>query len=210
MSLVARMEPYLAIPGEEITAVGKECPAIFVLQRGLLTSKDSVGSKQQLSIGFIFGHAITLALEQRDGTPTDVLNIEIIDASGIKSKSGSPYLILTCGKKTCRSSIKRSTCWKEKIPIKVALSDIDEGELSVVVRGWRRNGFHTILGQAKVELLSGLKDDGIILASFRDLWRKGAHGWQQRPNLNVKGGPKGTPSESKRAPGVPNGSPKGP
>ena len=168
MSLVARMEPYLAIPGEEITAVGKECPAIFVLQRGLLTSKDSVGSKQQLSIGFIFGHAITLALEQRDGTPTDVLNIEIIDASGIKSKSGSPYLILTCGKKTCRSSIKRSTCWKEKIPIKVALSDIDEGELSVVVRGWRRNGFHTILGQAKVELLSGLKDDGIILASLSD------------------------------------------
>ena len=188
MSLVKSMKPYIAIPGERITEVGKECDGIFVLQRGLCTVADSSMSsssgmegKTHMPIGTLFGHDVTKAkVESKGCLPCVGLKIEIVDANGIKSKSSTPYTILECGSSTCRTSIKENARWQETALLKVSPSEFCQRDnhattasssnttgcaISITVKGWRRDGAHRLLGTGQMQFV---RDEELHTVSLKD------------------------------------------
>jgi len=193
MSLVKLMKPYVAIPGERIVEAGKECNAIFVLQRGWCTIADSSISSSSgmeeetvhVPIGTIFGHEVTKAREESDGClPTFGLKIEIIEAHGVKSKNSSPYMILECGSVTCRTSIKKNlnSRWQETVVLKVVQSEVDRSgkTISITINGWRRDGAHRLLGSGQMKF--GREDTELHTVSLTDAFGKRAG----TVNLRVK------------------------
>lgn len=188
MSLVKSMKSYIAIPGERITEIGTECNSVFVLQRGLCRMTDSTGMEQNIPIGTLFGHEATRAREQSKGTPTHGLRIDIVEANGIKSKSGSPYMVLECGSMSCRTSIKKNTHWKETVVLKLPQSQqLGHGNLggggtssndtciSITVKGWRRDGVHRHVGSGNLQLTASETDNELLqIVSLKDALGKRA------------------------------------
>ena len=146
ISLVNKMTPYVAIPEESVSEIGKECSALYVLQRGIMISTDVTGNSIQMPFGVLIGHIATKAAEEKEGLPTIGLEIGFISASGLKTKHGNPYAVIQCGTNICRSSIKKGKDWKETILMK--LPEAFGDNVKINIKGWRKKAVHTILGQA--------------------------------------------------------------
>uniref|UniRef100_A0A7R9WDT9 Cyclic nucleotide-binding domain-containing protein n=1 Tax=Pseudictyota dubia TaxID=2749911 RepID=A0A7R9WDT9_9STRA len=152
ISLVNRMEPYMAIPGETISEIGRECTALYVLQRGLMNSTDETGCSVELPFGVLIGHQATKATHEKEGKLAIGVEIEILVARGLKTKYGNPYAVFRCGSKTCRSSIKKGNDWRDNILMKLP-DNSDCDKLRIDVKGWRKEPLHTSLGSAEVALV---------------------------------------------------------
>eukprot|EP00957_Ditylum_brightwellii_P168161 12800881-Ditylum_brightwellii.AAC.1 len=149
------MTPYLAIPGENLTEIGRICSSIYVLQRGNMSVTDAAGGMIYAPAGTLLGHIATGALQKKTGLPSMGLRVELLTAQGLKTKYGRPYVIAKCGAVVCRSSIKNSKNWKEEMLLKLTVHD---QTVTLIVRGWRRQQFHSIIGSADVSFAASSGD----------------------------------------------------
>jgi len=183
MSLVKTMTPYIAIPGERIVEIGKESDAIYVLQRGLCTLKDSssTASEQSIPIGALFGHEVSSGRQEaEDGLlPTHGIRIEILETTGIRSSKSdsSPYMEFEYGSKACRTSIKKNTSstsrWQEAVVLKYSQPPQRlGGVISISIKGWRRDGAHRLIGSAQSQIPPAEGTAALQTVSVTDVYGK--------------------------------------
>ena len=149
-SLINLMQPYLAVPNEDLSKIGEACEYVYVLKRGRVRTVDSAGTENLLPVGSVLGHAATLSAFRELGHPVKELNIQVLKGKGFKTKYGHPYIIFTLGATSCRSAIKKAKDWKESISMK--LVDNKEKVLKVSTQIWQGGQVHTFLGTADISL----------------------------------------------------------
>jgi len=140
------MKSYVAIPEEKLAEIGKPCTSLFVLQRGRAKSLDDKGSTEVVAAGSVIGH---MATSVEAGKMTRGLEVLIGYAKNLKSIHGDPYVLIKCGRKACRSRVKKTKKWGEKRFMKIL-----EGEtvVEVQVKGWNKDEAHGSYGMAKINL----------------------------------------------------------
>ena len=146
ISLLKLMSPYIAIPGETICEVGKICEYIFVLQRGRMVWTDYTGSKVYVPVGAVIGHMATNAIQEIEGLPSKCIIVEILSSTGLKGKH-NPYVEISYGSMTIRSSIRQGKGWSDIMKLKVTT---EVNYLKIKVKGWHKNAKHNTLGEAKI------------------------------------------------------------
>lgn len=151
-SLLKTMEPYLAVPGENLSEIGQECHSLYVFQKGSVRIKDSTGSAAHVAEGAVIGHLATLAASMKDGLPTHELRLELLSANFMKSKNGNPYVIVKNERHRCRSLIKSSRNWMETISMKVKVGKGKHRQVNaeIIVKEWRKRQNHATIGCGEV------------------------------------------------------------
>ncbi|GMH59726.1 hypothetical protein TrST_g1578 [Triparma strigata] len=158
-SLVKMMSPYIAVPKEKISEIGKESFDLFVMQRGRATSSDDTGNHQEVvATGAVIGHIATKANYDMNGPLTKGVEVTFIDVKNLVKGSGDPYLMMKCGFKAVRSTIKKTKKWNEVFNMKLIdhETDADHGgtskEATVELFGWKKNQSHHLFGSCKLNL----------------------------------------------------------
>ena len=149
-SLIKRLKPYIAIPGEHLSEIGKECHSLYIFQKGSLRSKDATGIIANVTEGAIIGHLATYATSKKEGLPTHTLQLDLISASLTRSKNGSPYVIVKNGRARARSLVQNSRNWMEKIEQKVRVGGGKKHSCDLIVKEWRRRASTTQIGKGSI------------------------------------------------------------
>lgn len=149
-SLVKMMEPYLAIPNENLSVINEDCDNMFVLKRGQVKCIDSSGYENFLPLGALIGHIATSSAHELVGFPSKVLEINVLNAQGFRTKYINPYIIFTLGSTSVRSSVKKNNNWREQILIKTA--SIEVKKIFVTVRSWKNGQQHDMIGSSEVQM----------------------------------------------------------
>jgi len=163
-SMVNAFKPYLAIPDEYISDVGKECQSIFILQRGRLLSLSSLGNKAYFPPQALLGHPITSAINKKFGNPKHLCVVEIISVKRIKYKQANPYATITCGEISLATEIKKSIKWTEKVEFHLSKSITNA---TIALRTWNKNGDHSLIGEALIPFPSS-SDNLLQTISLKD------------------------------------------
>ena len=164
-SLAKDLVPYIAVPGEKLSEISKECVKIFVMQRGKATLLDSTKSHEEnVTSGSVIGHMVTDANFKENGKLMKGVEVNFVDVRNLAKGSGDPYVLLTCGYKSCMSTIKKAKYWDENYTMKLVKSD-ENGqngatakECEVKLMGWQKNSGHYKFGSFKVR--RGMKGKG--------------------------------------------------
>ncbi|KAL9183699.1 hypothetical protein ACHAXT_004555 [Thalassiosira profunda] len=163
-SLIKALKPYVAVPGEHLSEIGKDCHALYVFQKGSIQSKDASGTVANVAECAIIGHAATLAASKKEGLPTHQLQLDLISASLARSKNNvNSYVIVGNGRSRCRSLIKNSRNWMEKIVMKVRVGG-RKHRAELVVKEWRKRQSHTTIGCG--EIVVSAKSSGEPVVCF--------------------------------------------
>mmetsp|Transcript_31519 Transcript_31519/g.45922 ORF Transcript_31519/g.45922 Transcript_31519/m.45922 type:complete len:2273 (-) Transcript_31519:792-7610(-) len=171
-TIVNSMQPYLAVPGEYISQISKVCRAIYVLQRGRLVYTNERGFKGNLPSGAVIGHVVTKAEVETVGYPNKTCSLEFTSISGLRIKTGNPFIIAKHGGCAYCTNVKRTSDWCERVMM--SLPDGSD-EISITVKIWQKNCAHVTVGIARVSLtddMAGkmhqfeLKDDQGKTAGF--------------------------------------------
>ena len=151
-SLIKRMNPYLAVPGECLSEMCKECKSLYVFQKGYVQQRDSTGTATLLPEGAIIGHLATQATLEKEGRPTHELQLVLLSANLPRSKNGNLYVVVKNARRRCRSQIKSSRAWTETISIKVKLGSgkLQSAEAEIVVKEWKKRQSHTTIGVGRI------------------------------------------------------------
>jgi hypothetical protein len=151
-SLIKAMNPYLAVPGESLSEIGKECQSLYVFQKGYVQQRDSTGITSLLPEGSVIGHLASHATLNKEGQPTHELQIVLLSANLPKSKNGNPYVVVKNARRRCRSQIKSSRAWTETISMKVRLGSGKKktAEAEILVKEWRRRQNHLTIGVGRI------------------------------------------------------------
>jgi len=165
-SLIKSMKPYVAVPGEHLSEIGKECNSLYMFQKGSVCTKDTTGAIANVAEGAIIGHLATSASSKKEGLPTHQLQIELITANLSRSK-GNPYVIVENGRSRCRSSIKNSRNWMEKINMKVKVENGKNHKTKIIVKEWRKRQNHATIGRGEVLASESVSSD-IVACSITD------------------------------------------
>jgi len=181
-SLIKMLKPYIAVPGEHLSEIGKECHSLFVYQKGSLRSKDATGMIANVAEGAIIGHLATLASSKKEGLPTHTLQLELISASLTKSKNGNPYVIVENGRSRARSLIKNSRNWLEKIDMKVKVGNGKKHKTEIIVKEWRKRQSHATIGTGDIFVSESSRKD-VETCSIFDERGKNAGSIQLRTKL---------------------------
>ena len=160
-SLIKTLKPYVAVPGEHLSEVGKECRYLYVFQKGTVQSKDVTGTTANVAEGAIIGHLATLATSKKEGMPTHKLHVELISAQLPRSKNGNPYVIVKNGQARCRSLIKSSRNWREKIEMKIKVGNGKQHKTEIIVKEWRGRQNHFTLGYGEIFVSESSSSDAI-------------------------------------------------
>ena len=167
-SIVKMLTPYIAVPGEHISEIGKPCHALYVFQRGAVRTKDVGGMTSMLAEGAVIGHLAALATSQKEGLPTHKLQLELISASLSKSK-GNPYVIVANGRNgrtRARSLVKHSRNWLERITMKVRVGG-KKHQSEITVREWRKRS-HSLVGSGSISVSESSKASDVKTCSIFD------------------------------------------
>lgn len=169
VSLLKDMHPYLAVPGECLSEIGKECRSFYVFQKGYVQQRDSNGTPTLLPEGAMIGHLATQATLNKEGAPTHELQLVLLSANLPKSKNGNPYVVVKNARRRCRSQIKRSRAWTETITMKVRLGSgkLKNAEAEIVVKEWRKRQNHTTIGVGRI-LASASPDSRTTVCTIYD------------------------------------------
>lgn len=161
-SLIKTLKPYIAVPGEHLSEVGKECHHLYVFRKGSVQSKDATGTTANVAEGAIIGHLATLATSKKEGMPTHKLHIELISAQLSRSRNGNPYVVVKNGRARCRSLIKSSRNWMEKIDMKIRAGNRKEHKTEIIVKEWRGRQNHVTLGCGEIFVSESSSSDAVI------------------------------------------------
>lgn len=156
-SLVQMMNPYLAIPGEQLSVPYEPCEMIFILRSGFMKSIDNVGYETALPLGSVIGHAETTAQTQKYGPPEKILHISLTSAQGLKGKVGHPYVIFKVGSYKCRSTVKKTKDWSENIFMKLPKNV--QQSLEITVKSWQKGQIHSTIGSINVSFDENMSDE---------------------------------------------------
>ena len=167
-SLIKLLEPYIAVPGEHLSEIGKECHTLYVFQKGSIRMNDATGRISNVAEGSVIGHLATLANSKKEGLPTHELKLELISANLTKSKSGNPYVIVENGRSRCRSLIKNSRNWMERIDMKVKVGSGGKHSTELIVKEWRRRQSHTTIGRGQIEVSQSPSSSDPVRCSIMD------------------------------------------
>lgn len=151
-SLIKVMNPYLAVPGECLSEIGKECQSLYVFHKGYVQQRDSTGTAALLPEGAMIGHLATRAALEKEGAPTHELQLVLVSANLPKSKTGNPYVVVKNSRRRCRSQIKSSRAWTETISMKVKIGSgkLRSAEAEIIVKEWRKRQSHTTVGVGRI------------------------------------------------------------
>ncbi|KAL7466716.1 hypothetical protein ACHAXS_007001 [Conticribra weissflogii] len=150
VSLVRNMVPYIAVPGEHLSEIGKTCHSMYVFQKGNIQVRDAAGFKSNLPEGSIIGHLASSAASKKEGLWTHGLKLELLSANLPKSKSGNPYVIIKNGISRCKSMVQNSKYWMEMIEMKVKAGNGKFHKVEIVVNEWSKRQSHTLIGTGEV------------------------------------------------------------
>jgi len=146
--VVNSMSPHLAVPGEKLSEIGKECTALYVLQRGEITVTNINEQCWKLPPGAVIGHVAIDAFEE-DFRFTNGISGCFHSMLGFKGKFGYLYIVVNCGKGQYRTPLCRTKKLTECYDIQFEASC---KAALFSVRGWRKNKENLILGTAKIDL----------------------------------------------------------
>mmetsp|Transcript_26507 Transcript_26507/g.43460 ORF Transcript_26507/g.43460 Transcript_26507/m.43460 type:complete len:724 (-) Transcript_26507:102-2273(-) len=183
-SLIKTLKPYVAVPGEQLSEIDKECHSLYVFQKGSVRTKDSTGTIANAAEGAIIGHLATLATSKKEGLPTHKLQIELISAHLARSKNGNPYVIVENGRSRCRSMIKNSRNWMEKIDVKVKMGNGKKHKTEIIVKEWRRRQNHVTIGRGEIVASESSSSD-VVVCSISDEKGKNVGSIELRATLNA-------------------------
>ena len=171
-TLVKTMISYIAVPGEHLSEIGKECHSIFVFQKGSVRTKDTTGSMTNVLEGAIIGHLATLSIFKKEGPPTHGLKLELLSANFPKVKNGNPYIIVKNGMSRCRSSVKRSRNWMEMIETKVKVGNGKSHKTEIIVKDWRKRQNHVVIGCGEIVISESSSGKTDICSIFDEKGKK--------------------------------------
>lgn len=151
-TLIKDMNPYLAVPGELLSEIGKECQSLYVFHKGSVQQRDSTGIATLLPEGAMIGHLATQAALRKEGAPTHELQLVLLSANLPKSKNGNIYVVVKNARRRCRSQVKSSRAWTETITIKVKLGsdELKSAEAEIIVKEWRKRQNHATIGVGRI------------------------------------------------------------
>jgi hypothetical protein len=174
-SLIKTLKPYIAVPGENLSEIGKECHSLYVFQKGSIRTKGASGSIANVAEGTVIGHLATLATSKKEGLPTHELRLDLISANLSRSKNGNTYVIVgENGRSRCRSLIKNSRNWMERIVIKVKVgSGRKKHKTEIIVKEWRKRQNHVTIGYGNILVSesSSSSTDPVICSIFDEKGR---------------------------------------
>lgn len=104
------------------------------------------------------GHIVTKSNYNMNGPLTKGVEVTFIDVKNLAKGSGDPYLLMKCGFKAVRSSIKKTKKWNEVFNMKLIdnETDTDHGgtskDCTVELFGWKKNQSHHLFGSCKLNL----------------------------------------------------------
>jgi CRP-like cAMP-binding protein len=172
LTLIQKLEPYLAVTGEKLSVIGEPCYALYVFQKGSVRTKDATGSTANVAEGDIIGHLATLATSRKEGLPTHSLEINLISANFSKSKNGNPYVIVKNGRYRCRSLIKSTRNWMETIDMKVRVESADNiHKTELIVKEWRKRQNHVVVGFGDIVVTESSLGDVMVCPIHDDRGR---------------------------------------
>jgi hypothetical protein len=161
-SLVHTMKPYIAVPGEKIIEIGVENVQVYILQRGRCVSKDSTGVHSEVvAQGALFGHMATKANFDENGPLNVGVEVTFHDVKHLSRTSGAgdPYILMTCGYKACRSSVKKTKLFNETFQMKLNHTGKHTEEhggtatkCTLSVMGWKKSKAHSCFGSCEIDL----------------------------------------------------------
>jgi CRP-like cAMP-binding protein len=163
-SLIKALTPYIAVPGEELSEIGKECHSLYVFQQGSIRTKDATGMIANVAEGTIIGHLATSALYKCQGLPTHELRLELFSTRLARSKYSNLYVILGDGRTRCRSSLKNTRNWMEKLNMKVILGSGKKHNLEITVKELRKRLCHATIGSGDVVVSESSSSDIVVCA----------------------------------------------
>ena len=141
-SLLRRVEPYLAVPGEVVVDPKRDLRHLFVLQRGQAVAVDDCGDHEPVGQGYLVGNLHATALHRVSGAPDTRLTVNVVRAAGLPKTDligfCDPYVLVRCGVKSLRTSVKkvtRSPVWNESFRVKVRG---EEEEIALELYDWNR------------------------------------------------------------------------
>lgn len=149
-SLMKVLKPYVAVPGEHLSEIGKECHYLYIFQKGLIRTKDATGTIAHVAEGAVIGHLASSASSKKEGMPTHDLQLDLISANLTRSKSVNAYAIIGNGRSRCRSLIKNSRNWMEKIVLKVKVGHGMKLKAEIIVKEWRKRQNHVTIGSGQI------------------------------------------------------------
>ncbi|KAL7553159.1 hypothetical protein ACHAWF_016401 [Thalassiosira exigua] len=170
-SLIKLLKPYIAVPGECLSEIGKECHSLYVFQKGSVRTKDATGSVANVAEGAVIGHLATLATSKKEGLPTHELQLDLISANLTRSKSVNSYVIVGNERSRCRSLIKNSRNWMEKIAMKVKVGRGKKHKTEIIVKEWRKRQIHATIGSGQILVSQSSPSDPTICSIFDDKGR---------------------------------------
>ena len=167
-SLIKGMQPYLAVPGECLSEICKECKSLYVFQKGYVQQRDSTGTATLLPEGAMIGHFATQANLKKEGQPTHELQLVLLSANLPRSKNGNLYVVVKNARRRCRSQIKSSRVWTETISMKVKLGSgrVQSAEAEIVVKEWKKRQSHTTIGVGRILASASLGTKNTICSIY--------------------------------------------
>jgi len=135
--LVAKMEPYLALPGERIVSphsAERDNVCLYVLSEGKAHLTDQSGETENIAPGSVISSDENAAQYAAYGKPKYTLVVQVLSASGLKASGAdmigvcSPSVELACGARRVRSTTRKLTrrpYWHEKFHFKVMGDNAD-------------------------------------------------------------------------------------
>jgi CRP-like cAMP-binding protein len=158
-SLITKVIPYVAIPGEELSTIGNACRSIYVFQRGSIRTADATGMTSNVVEGSVIGHLATVAISKCDGPPTHELCLELMSIRLARSKYGNLYVILGAGRSCCRSSTKSNKYWMERVNMKVIKGNGKSLKVEITVKESRKRLSHATVGSGNLVLSESSSTD---------------------------------------------------
>jgi hypothetical protein len=158
-SLITKLTPYVAIPGEELSTIGNACHSIYVFQRGSIRTVDATGMTSNVVEGSVIGHLATVAISKSDGPPTHELCLELMSIRLTRSKYDNLYVILGAGRSSCRSSTKSNKHWMERVNMKVIQGNGENLKVEITVKESRKRLSHATIGSGNLVLLESSSTD---------------------------------------------------
>ena len=132
------------------------------MQRGTAIGIDATKTHEEIiTTGAVIGHFVTEANERLHGKLTRGLEVTFVDVKSLVKGSGEPYMMLACGPKTCRTSIKNSKRWDESYMVKINGPQSSEGasksnapqtKAIVSVMGWQKGQAHHKFGSCEINM----------------------------------------------------------